>query len=230
MIRCILLCHDASRVEEKVDVPLEAKEEDIEPFALVQKKKKDKKKEPELKPETVKSLFHYTGNSQDELVLMRMIEEHYDSEFMGRAGNKITIRLRDIKEEYQIVNFYEFCSNRKMMSITLIRLSDNMVINYCKGADDQLRNLLEDKGFTEMNVLDEVDMYAARGLRTLMFARRELDNTHLMPGITQRDIERDYQLIGITGLEDELQENVFDAIQDFKEAEIKVWMVTGDKR
>jgi len=96
MIRCILLCHDASRIEEKVDVPL-APEEDIVPFAQVQKKKK---KEEVLKPETVQSLFHVTGSNQDELVLMRMIEEHYDSEFLGRNGNKISIRIRDLKEEY----------------------------------------------------------------------------------------------------------------------------------
>lgn len=180
MIRCILLCHDASRIEEKVDVPL-APEEDIVPFAQVQKKKK---KEEIVKPETVQSLFHITGNNQDELVLMRMIEEHYDSEFLGRTGNKISIRIRDFKEEYQIVNFYEFTSDRKMMSMTLIRLSDNQVVNYCKGADDKIKNLLDDKGFSETNVIDEVDMYAARGLRTLMFAKRELDNSHLMPGIT----------------------------------------------
>ena len=180
MIRCILLCHDASRIEEKVDVPL-APEEDIVPFAQVQKKKK---KEEIVKPETVQSLFHITGNNQDELVLMRMIEEHYDSEFLGRTGNKISIRIRDFKEEYQIVNFYEFTSDRKMMSMTLIRLSDNQVVNYCKGADDKIKNLLDDKGFSETNVIDEVDMYAARGLRTLMFTKRELDNSHLMPGIT----------------------------------------------
>lgn len=116
------------------------------------------------------------------------------------------------------------------MSITLIRLSDNQVVNYSKGADDMVKNLLEDKGFTETNVIDEVDMYAARGLRTLMFARRELDNSHLMPGVTQQDIEQNYQLLGITGLEDELQDNVFDCIQDFKEAGIHIWMLTGDKR
>lgn len=183
MIRCILLCHDASRVEEKVDVPI-AEEDDIVPFANIQVQKKGKKKEVVVKPETVQSLFSITGNSEDELVLMRMIEDNYDSEFLGRTGDKISIRVRDQTEQYQIVNFYEFTSERKMMSITLIRLSDNLIVNYTKGADDLIKNLLEDKGFTEMNVIDEIDMYGARGLRTLMFAKRELDNSHLMPGVT----------------------------------------------
>lgn len=183
LIRCILLCHDASRVEEKVDVPI-AEEDDIVPFANIQVQKKGKKKEVVVKPETVQSLFSITGNSEDELVLMRMIEDNYDSEFLGRTGDKISIRVRDQTEQYQIVNFYEFTSERKMMSITLIRLSDNLIVNYTKGADDLIKNLLEDKGFTEMNVIDEIDMYGARGLRTLMFAKRELDNSHLMPGVT----------------------------------------------
>lgn len=183
MIRCILLCHDASRVEEKVDVPI-AEEDDIVPFANIQVQKKGKKKEVVVKPETVQSLFSITGNSEDELVLMRMIEDNYDSEFLGRTGDKISIRVRDQTEQYKIVNFYEYTSERKMMSITLIRLSDNLIVNYTKGADDLIKNLLEDKGFTEMNVIDEIDMYGARGLRTLMFAKRELDNSHLMPGVT----------------------------------------------
>lgn len=36
-------------------------------------------------------------------------------------------------------------------------------------------------------------------------------------------------LLGITGVEDELQEDVIQCIRDFQDAGIKVWMLTGDK-
>jgi len=35
--------------------------------------------------------------------------------------------------------------------------------------------------------------------------------------------------VGITAVEDLLQDNVKSCIQDFMEADIKVWMLTGDK-
>ena len=41
--------------------------------------------------------------------------------------------------------------------------------------------------------------------------------------------ESSAQLLGATGLEDLLQDDVKSCIQDFKHAHIKVWMLTGDK-
>ena len=35
-------------------------------------------------------------------------------------------------------------------------------------------------------------------------------------------------LLGCTGLEDKLQDEVAECIKDFKDAGIKVWMLTGD--
>ena len=45
----------------------------------------------------------------------------------------------------------------------------------------------------------------------------------------ENNIEKDYELIGVTGVEDLLQDNVKDVITDFMKADIKVWMLTGDK-
>ena len=43
------------------------------------------------------------------------------------------------------------------------------------------------------------------------------------------DFEGDITLLGVTGLEDLLQDDVKSCIKDFREAKIKVWMLTGDK-
>jgi P-type E1-E2 ATPase len=42
-------------------------------------------------------------------------------------------------------------------------------------------------------------------------------------------IEKDFELIGATAIEDKLQEDVADTISFLKAAGIKVWVLTGDK-
>lgn len=47
--------------------------------------------------------------------------------------------------------------------------------------------------------------------------------------IAREMAESDLKLLGITAMEDLLQENVKECITDFQDAKIKVWMLTGDK-
>lgn len=76
-----------------------------------------------------------------------------------------------------------------------------------------------------------MDDFANTGLRTLLFAKsdltgRDLNNIH---DCDPSFIENQLTLLGTTGLEDLLADDVEECIQDFKEADIKVWMLTGDK-
>jgi len=43
------------------------------------------------------------------------------------------------------------------------------------------------------------------------------------------EIEVELELIGSTAIEDKLQDNVADVISDIREANIKFWVLTGDK-
>lgn len=43
------------------------------------------------------------------------------------------------------------------------------------------------------------------------------------------ELEQGQLILGTTGLEDRLQENVHQCIEEFRRAQIKVWMITGDK-
>ena len=45
----------------------------------------------------------------------------------------------------------------------------------------------------------------------------------------QKELECSLDLLGVTAMEDLLQEQVHECIDDFKDAGIKVWMLTGDK-
>ena len=42
-------------------------------------------------------------------------------------------------------------------------------------------------------------------------------------------IENDFDILGSTALEDNLQDNVPESLQKFKKAGINVWVLTGDK-
>ena len=45
----------------------------------------------------------------------------------------------------------------------------------------------------------------------------------------QNDLEREMDFLGVTGVEDRLQENVELTIESLKAAGIQIWMLTGDK-
>ena len=62
-------------------------------------------------------------------------------------------------------------------------------------------------------------------MKEIKFDPKEVQNWQLI----LPDIEKDFTLLGVTGVEDLLQEDVGQCISDFQEAGIKVWMLTGDK-
>lgn len=69
-----------------------------------------------------------------------------------------------------------------------------------------------------------------------MFAKKNLDSSLTFESLRDQKLEdlenqeNDLQFLGITALEDLLQEGVFDSIEDFRNADIKLWMLTGDKK
>ena len=78
----------------------------------------------------------------------------------------------------------------------------------------------------------EADEYASQGLRTLVFGYKKIDgipNGDNWDRVTAADVECGLTLVAVTAVEDLLQESVRQCIQDFKDAGMKVWMLTGDK-
>lgn len=92
-----------------------------------------------------------------------------------------------------------------------------------------------------------LDEFAKVGLRTLVFAVRiltkeqylsieeeymaaiqSIDRKQKIKNLAQR-VEKDLMLLGCTAIEDNLQDKVPESIKRFLEANIKVWMITGDK-
>lgn len=79
--------------------------------------------------------------------------------------------------------------------------------------------------------LNKIDDYALRGYRTLVFGMKEITDVpeKELYQLNTQFVEEDFQLLGVTGVEDLLSEGVQDCIKDFQEAKINLWMLTGDK-
>ncbi|CAG8548436.1 17391_t:CDS:1, partial [Acaulospora morrowiae] len=94
-----------------------------------------------------------------------------------------------------------------------------------------------------------IQEFATEGLRTLLYAHRFLSedeyntwNKHFQEASTAIEdrkkkleqvaemIERDLEITGATAIEDKLQEGVPETIDKLRRADIKIWMLTGDKR
>ena len=142
----------------------------------------------------------------------------------------------------------EFSSDRKRESV-LVK-EGSLYKLYIKGADSIIEERLDES--TPSSVLERaryfVNLFSSKGYRTLYVAMRilseeefedfiteleqaEMDTLHKKEKLEQvyATIECNLILLGATIVEDKLQENVPEVIKELREAEIKIWMLTGDK-
>ncbi|KAL0135268.1 hypothetical protein V8B55DRAFT_1555346 [Mucor lusitanicus] len=201
---------------------------------------------PEMDQELGKVI--YQASSPDEAALVNGASDVFGYQFTARKPHSITCLRKGVEEEYQILNVCEFNSTRKRMSVVL-RGPDGRVKLYCKGADTViLERLSKDNPFVEPT-LAHLENYACEGLRTLCFAMRDISDdeykhwaaiyekasTTLVDRAQELDnaaelIEKDMFLLGATAIEDKLQDGVPDTIHTLHEANIKVWVLTGDRQ
>ncbi|KAG2520832.1 hypothetical protein BBO99_00007052 [Phytophthora kernoviae] len=164
-----------------------------------------------------------------------------------------TVSLEPTTKSYTILNVNEFNSTRKRMSVVAVNEETREYILYCKGADNMmLERATTSKNESEtearLKLESHLKNYAREGLRTLVLGRRVLSeveykqyndayveaSTSLEDRETKLDacaemIEKNMNLLGVTAIEDKLQEGVPTAIFDLAQAGIKVWVLTGDR-
>lgn len=172
-----------------------------------------------------------TGASQDELVHMEMVQQLGFVEFVDRNSADITLKVLGKTEVWANVKFYDFDTDRKMMTRVVRNKETGQIIAFTKGADSSIfpKSVTKLPSEAETSVVNSVDKFANKGLRTLVFAKRVLDPSLVTEPITQSDIEKSFSLLGASGVEDLLQEDVCRCLQDFKQAKMRTWMLTGDK-
>eukprot|EP01125_Pyxidicula_operculata_P017762 TRINITY_DN6263_c0_g1_i1.p1 TRINITY_DN6263_c0_g1~~TRINITY_DN6263_c0_g1_i1.p1 ORF type:complete len:1314 (-),score=299.46 TRINITY_DN6263_c0_g1_i1:221-4162(-) len=130
---------------------------------------------------------------------------------------------------------------------------DHLIVLLSKGADsimfERVSKNSKNNKLKIKKTQEHISLFSKKGLRTLVIAHKILSKSEykafqkkyeeaaasLQNRETKLDkimsqIEQNLEIDGATAIEDKLQENVPQTIQFLKDAKIKVWMITGDKR
>ena len=187
----------------------------------------------------------YQGSSPDEIALVKFAEK-CGMVLENRSLTSMTIsNPSGIPEEFEILNVFPFTSASKRMGIILKFKDSGKIVFYSKGADSVMKQLVKQSDWLD----EETDNMAREGLRTLVFGKKLLteetyqqfnseykkagallnDRAAEMDRVKLKYLENDMILLGVTGVEDKLQENVQRSLEQLRHAGIKVWMLTGDK-
>jgi phospholipid-translocating ATPase len=191
--------------------------------------------------------YTYKASSPDEEALVKAAA-HLGFPLHHRGSNSL-VRIKTPSgqaEDYELLNVLEFSSDRKRMSVVVRESASGRLRLFCKGADDKIRERLAHP----MTGGDEaaLESFASQGLRTLCVAHRDLSASEYAAWDAQHreaalvvngreqavaavngQLEVGLSLLGISAIEDKLQEGVPETISTLREAGLRFWMLTGDK-
>uniref|UniRef100_A0A8C4ZWX1 Phospholipid-transporting ATPase n=1 Tax=Gadus morhua TaxID=8049 RepID=A0A8C4ZWX1_GADMO len=198
-------------------------------------------------PEHTDGSISYQAASPDEGALVRAAR-NLGFVFTGRTPDTVILDSIGKEEKYELLHVLEFTSTRKRMSV-IIRTPSGKIRLYCKGADTVVYDRLADSSRYKEITLKHLETFATEGLRTLCFAVAEvsestyqqwleihqrastsLQNRSLKMEETYELIEKNLLLLGATAIEDKLQDKVPETIETLIKADIKIWILTGDKQ
>ncbi|NXN84503.1 AT8B2 ATPase, partial [Bombycilla garrulus] len=190
----------------------------------------------------------YKAQSPDEGALVTAAR-NFGFVFRSRTPKTITVHELGQAVTYQLLAILDFNNIRKRMSV-IVRSPEGKIRLYCKGADTILleRLLPVNQDLTSITT-DHLNEYAGEGLRTLVLAYRDLEESyykdwserlHQIGSVPEAredhlarlydEVEHDMMLLGATAIEDKLQQGVPETIAILTLANIKIWVLTGDKQ
>ncbi|XP_055048074.2 probable phospholipid-transporting ATPase IM isoform X6 [Misgurnus anguillicaudatus] len=189
----------------------------------------------------------YQAQSPDEGALVTAAR-NFGFVFRSRTPETITLYEMGQPVTYQLLAILDFNNIRKRMSV-IVRNPNGQLRLYSKGADTILFDRLDPSNEELMYTTSEhLNEFAGEGLRTLalaykdldedvfdewmkqlLFASTALDNREEKLGALYEEIEQGMMLLGATAIEDKLQDGVPETIACLTLANIKIWVLTGDK-
>uniref|UniRef100_A0A8C4L6C6 Phospholipid-transporting ATPase n=1 Tax=Equus asinus asinus TaxID=83772 RepID=A0A8C4L6C6_EQUAS len=191
--------------------------------------------------------LNYQAASPDEGALVSAAR-NFGFTFLARTQNTITISEMGTEKTYNVLAILDFNSDRKRMSI-IVRTPEGNIRLYCKGADTVIYERLHQMNPTKQETQDALDIFASETLRTLCLCYKEIEEREFEEwnkkfvaaslASTNRDealdkvyeeIEKDLILLGATAIEDKLQDGVPETISKLGKADVKIWVLTGDKK
>ncbi|XP_030549352.1 phospholipid-transporting ATPase 2 [Rhodamnia argentea] len=189
----------------------------------------------------------YKAQSQDEDALVHAAAKLH-MVLVNRNANILEIKFDGTVIHYEVLETLEFTSDRKRMSLVVKDCENGKIFLLTKGADEAIIPYAI-PGQQTRTFVEAVEQYSQLGLRTLCLAWRELmadeyyewslafkeassslvDREWRIAEVCQR-IEHDFQVLGVTAIEDRLQDGVPETIETLRRAGINFWMLTGDKQ
>lgn len=188
----------------------------------------------------------YKAQSQDEEALVSAAAQ-LKVVLVSRTTRFLCINLLGDMLEYEVLDTLEFTSDRKRMSVVLREGHTGKLMLLTKGADEVIFPSLHN-GQQVKRIAEAVDNFAQTGLRTMCLAWRDLEENEYKSwskkfkdassGVKDREwemaevcqqLERNLELLGVTAVEDKLQDGVPEAIASLRKSGINFWMLTGDK-
>ncbi|XP_029821556.1 phospholipid-transporting ATPase IC [Manacus vitellinus] len=168
--------------------------------------------------------------------------------FLSRTQNTITLSEMGAHRTYEVLAILDFNSDRKRMSV-IVREAGGDIRLYCKGADTVIYERLHPSNPKREATEEALDVFANETLRTLCLCYRDISQDEFdvwnkkfveaSLATSNRDealdkvyeeIEKDLILLGATAIEDKLQDGVPETISRLSKADIKIWVLTGDKK
>ncbi|XP_031255329.1 phospholipid-transporting ATPase 2 [Pistacia vera] len=189
----------------------------------------------------------YKAQSQDEEALVHAAAKLH-MVFVNKNANIVEIRFNASVLHYEVLEILEFTSDRKRMSVVVRDCQSGKIILLSKGADEAVLPYAH-AGQQTRSFIEAVEQYSQLGLRTLCLAWCELredeyaewslmfkeasstlvDREWRIAEVCQR-LEHDLEVLGVTAIEDRLQDGVPETIETLRKAGINFWMLTGDKQ
>jgi phospholipid-translocating ATPase len=187
----------------------------------------------------------YQASSPDEVAIVRWTEA-IGLALHSRDRAKIELKTPSGSvHAYEVLEIFPFTSETKRMGIVVRDTETQEVSFFQKGADVVMARIVQQNDWLE----EECGNMAREGLRTLVVGRKRLtedawrsfdrayrearvslkDRNETMASVVAHHLESNLELLGVTGVEDKLQENVKMTLELLRNAGIKIWMLTGDK-
>lgn len=212
---------------------------------------------PTTDEEDGKTVTSYQASSPDEIAIVRWTEEvglrltYRDRKTMVLSSSdtgKTVVQVR-------VLDIFPFTSEGKRMGVIvqfyeqprdgLPEIGSGEIWFYQKGADTVMTSIVAANDWLD----EETANMAREGLRTLVVGRKRLSSEQYrefaarfqeaslaisgrdagMRQVVSQHLERDLELLGVTGVEDKLQRDVKPSLELLRNAGIKIWMLTGDK-
>jgi phospholipid-translocating ATPase len=187
----------------------------------------------------------YQASSPDEVAIVKWTES-VGLTLIFRDRTRIELQTpTGLKLVYEVLELFPFTSESKRMGIVVRDTQTREITFLEKGADVVMAKIVQRNDWLE----EECANMAREGLRTLVMARRRLNEqaysefkekhheasvrlegrNEAMAAVVAEYLEHDLELLGLTGVEDKLQDEVKSTLELLRNAGIKIWMLTGDK-